>query len=178
MKTYISGKITGLELTEAQALFQAAEDVLRGTKCEPVNPMKIAPYNPDWEWHHYMAAYVEALFTCEAIYMLSNWADSRGARIEHAIAEQMGLKITYQRTDEIGLHEAPFAKFKKWLEKNAPTVCKMKRPFTIEEFVKIKKNFTSEQVMELCLQMDNWKELNKKNNSAYRTLLNWHNRGR
>ncbi len=89
---YISGKITGLSKTEAfelQPLELNEYDIV-------VNPMKLVPYNPDLTWHDYMVKDIEALLKCDAIYMLKNWGDSRGARIEYVIAKEMGLKIYFQ----------------------------------------------------------------------------------
>jgi hypothetical protein len=39
---------------------------------------------------------ISALLTCDAIYLLKNWGDSRGARIERAIALELGIKIIYE----------------------------------------------------------------------------------
>lgn len=97
MKTYISGKITGLEIPVAEKLFEHAElQVKQLHGGEPVNPMKILPYHPEHTYKDYMIADIKALFDCEAIYMLSNWRESRGARIEHTIAIEMGHKVFYQ----------------------------------------------------------------------------------
>lgn len=60
MKIYISGKISGTDLTETRKRFAA--DLLQ----------------------------------CKAIYMLQGWKDSKGARIEHYIATEIGIPITYE----------------------------------------------------------------------------------
>jgi Domain of unknown function (DUF4406) len=96
IKTYISGKITGLHIEEAKAHFEHAEQVLSALGHEVVNPMKIIPVKHDPTWADYMIADIKALFTCTHIYMLHNWRDSKGARIEHAIAVETGLKILHQ----------------------------------------------------------------------------------
>jgi hypothetical protein len=96
MKTYISGQITGLPLADAEDNFLFAEQYLNNMGMQPVNPMKILPYDPKHEWQDYMVADIKELFTCEAIFMLSNWTHSKGARIERAIAVELGLHITYQ----------------------------------------------------------------------------------
>lgn len=95
MKTYISGKITGLTLEDAEALFQQAEDHILELKYEPVNPMKLVPYNPDLTWKDYMIADIEALMRCDACFMLKNWTESKGAQLEHTIAQSLGLHIEY-----------------------------------------------------------------------------------
>ena len=96
MRTYISGKITGLDIEEAKKNFKEAEDQLTNIDLIPVNPMEIVPENKDFKWEDYMLADIKELFKCEAIFMLSNWRDSKGARIERAIAYEMELTIFYQ----------------------------------------------------------------------------------
>jgi hypothetical protein len=94
MKIYISGKISGIE-NQAEELFARAEKELLARGFQPVNPMSLN-HNHDKSWHSYMREDVKALCECEAVYMLSNWSDSKGAIIEHTIAMYLGLKIHYQ----------------------------------------------------------------------------------
>lgn len=95
IRIYISGQITGLDIKVAAENFEQAELKLAEVGHAPVNPMKIVPYDPEWTWEDYMVADIRALFGCEAIFMLSNWEQSKGARIEHAIATQMGIAVHY-----------------------------------------------------------------------------------
>ena len=94
MKIYISGKISGIE-KEAERLFSDAEAKLISEGNNPVNPMTLN-HQHDKSWHSYMKEDVKALCDCDAIYMLSNWTDSKGAIIEHTIAMYLGLKVIYQ----------------------------------------------------------------------------------
>ena len=96
-KIYISGKITGLTTEEIKSRFGNAELAIEIAGDEPVNPLKVAPYDPAHTWEHYMVEDIRALLGCNAILMLSNWQDSKGARIEHAIAKEMGLEIFYDK---------------------------------------------------------------------------------
>ena len=96
MRTYISGKITGLDIEEAKKNFKEAEEQLINIDLTPVNPMEIVPENKDFKWEDYMLADIKELFKCEAIFMLSNWRESKGARVERAIAYEMELTIFYQ----------------------------------------------------------------------------------
>jgi len=93
-RIYISGKISGIE-QQAEDLFQHAENELQLRSYEPVNPMKLN-HQHDKSWHSYMKEDVKALCDCDAIYMLSNWTDSKGSIIEHTIAIYLGLKVLYQ----------------------------------------------------------------------------------
>lgn len=95
MLIYISGKISGLEEGEYNHRFAVAEVLLWEVGHTPVNPVKLK-HDHDKSWESYMLKDIEALFKCQGIYMLSNWKLSAGARIEHAIAVERGMKILYQ----------------------------------------------------------------------------------
>lgn len=92
-RTYISGKITGLPGETARRLFAEAASSLSG---EVVNPMLLTPPVPEPTWTDYMVTDIAELLTCTHIFMLSNWRDSKGARVEHAIAVAMGMTVQYQ----------------------------------------------------------------------------------
>ncbi len=66
-----------------------------------------------------------------------------------------------------------YAKFKKWLADNAPTILKMSQPITKDEFVRLKQDFSVQYIMDLFLQMHNWKPLLSKCKSANLTFRNW-----
>ena len=66
-----------------------------------------------------------------------------------------------------------FKRFQEWLIKNAFNVTRMKEPFTIDEYLKLRQKLPKEQVLDILLKMHNWKPLLQKNNSAYLTLINW-----
>ena len=95
MRIYISGQITGLDIEVAKAYFKQTELQLKENGHTPVNPMEVLPYHPDHTWHDYMAEDIKALLYCEAILMLDNWTNSKGAKIEHDIAKGLGIKIFY-----------------------------------------------------------------------------------
>lgn len=98
-RIYIAGKITGLDLEDAFRTFEAAEVGIRERGHEPLNPMKLVDQDPDRFWAEDMLDAIEiVLVRAQAVYMLSNWRDSKGARIEHAIAEQLGLPIYYEES--------------------------------------------------------------------------------
>jgi hypothetical protein len=101
---YLSGQITGLHIVEAKGNFERAEmeaiklfSSVIGTndRLRIVNPMKI-DHNPNAEWEDYMEKDIAQLLRCRGIYMLTNWKYSKGARIEHAIALELGLPVIYQ----------------------------------------------------------------------------------
>jgi hypothetical protein len=96
-KVYISGQITGLEIDTARVLFAEAEKILIEAEKMPVNPMKEVPFNKNYTWADYMSKDIDILLKCDGIFMLTNWVNSKGARIEHYIAKEIGLKIYYHQ---------------------------------------------------------------------------------
>ena len=96
-RIYISGKITGLTYEEAKAKFNNTEIYLLAQGWKDIaNPLKckIFKRNDAWEWQ--MGSCLMMLMRCEAIYMQNDWKDSKGARIEHAVAKEMEIEIIYQ----------------------------------------------------------------------------------
>jgi hypothetical protein len=96
MKIYISGKITGLPIGIAKMMFSDAEKKIRQLGHIPINPMTWIPYDENKKWSDYMIEDIKLLFNAEGIYMISNWKDSKGARIEHNIAIETNKIIIYQ----------------------------------------------------------------------------------
>ena len=101
LKVYISGKITGLPIAEARAKFEKAEIMFKEKDLEPVNPFKVCKdiEGPYTTWEEYMVRDLEALLGCNAIYMLDNWGASKGARVEHAVAQALGLVVHYENSN-------------------------------------------------------------------------------
>ena len=97
-KIYISGAITGFEKV-APLLFEIAENKLESQGFEVVNPMTIE-HNHDLSWISYMRVDLKALLDCDYIYMLSNWRNSRGAKIEHDLAKELEIGVIFQSENE------------------------------------------------------------------------------
>lgn len=96
MKIYISGKISGLSFHAALVKFCETENMLRDKGfTDIVNPMKLH-LNTIKTWKEYMITDINALFSCDAIFMQPDWIISRGARIEYAIAKELGLRIIFE----------------------------------------------------------------------------------
>lgn len=93
-KIYIAGKITGM-IAEARLRFHLAEEILKEKGYTVVNPINL-PHQHDLEWESFMKECIKALCDCDAIYMLSNWRQSRGAMIEEQLAIELKLEIIYQ----------------------------------------------------------------------------------
>ncbi|WP_252214444.1 DUF4406 domain-containing protein [Clostridium sp. VAP41] len=91
MKVYIAGKITGLK--NYKEIFNKAENKLLSEGNQVMNP---AVLNEGFNYEVYMPICLTMLEVCDAIYMLSNWKDSKGAKVEHEYAKIQGKKIIYQ----------------------------------------------------------------------------------
>jgi hypothetical protein len=96
MKVYISGKISGLPMQSVEDKFQAHASLLDAKGYTPINPLDVSPFHESKQWHHYMGDDLAALLTCDAIYMLKDWGQSKGARIEYQVAKEMGLKVMFE----------------------------------------------------------------------------------
>ncbi|WGU70656.1 DUF4406 domain-containing protein [Capnocytophaga canimorsus] len=95
MKIYISGKISGLDIEQAKRNFDNAEQLISAIGLTPVNPFKNGlTLSHSWEQH--LLKDIENLMACDGILMLENWLDSKGARIENNIANEMGKVVLYE----------------------------------------------------------------------------------
>lgn len=60
-----------------------------------------------------------------------------------------------------------------WLKENCPIVSKLSKPLTFDEAEQVLAKHSWEFATNLFLDMENWKPLSKKSNSAYRTFVKW-----
>lgn len=88
-RIYIMGPMTGLPELNFPA-FKAEAARLRALGYDVVNPAEINP-EPGASWQACMKADIRELVTCDTLAMLPNWHGSRGAKLEHHIACQLGL---------------------------------------------------------------------------------------
>lgn len=95
MKIYISGKITGLPLEVAQTIFSNIEKQIHDAGHEPVNPMRLN-HDHDQSWESFMRVDIAELMTCDAIYLLKDWHESKGASMEHVIASQLHMPVFFE----------------------------------------------------------------------------------
>lgn len=93
MKVYISGKISGMPLDEAKKKFQESSYALLLEGHDPVNPIGTG----EKTWKEYLLEDIAILFDCDAIYMQKDWGQSKGARIEYAVAKELGLLIMHEK---------------------------------------------------------------------------------
>jgi hypothetical protein len=94
-RIYIAGGMSGLPDLNFPA-FHAAAAKLRAEGHDVVNPAEIDIPHPG-DWLAAMRADIRELVTCDAIYCLDGWWNSRGARLERKIAEGLGLEVINAR---------------------------------------------------------------------------------
>ena len=101
-KIYLSGlisdggKLSDGDIESNKELFFKAENSYSKKGYIVINPLKLHTIRRTWE--EYMFEDIRVLFSCQEICMLSNWRKSKGARIEFAIARELGIKIRYYQT--------------------------------------------------------------------------------
>lgn len=95
MKIYISGRITGLPLSEARQRFADAADLLNAIGFEAVNPLNNG-LDDKATWKEHMVADIRMLLDCDAIYMMDNWLESRGASVEYDIANRLNMDVWFE----------------------------------------------------------------------------------
>ena len=90
-RIYLAGPMSGLPGLNYAAFNEEAKR-LRALSYAVENPAE----NPEphcRSWLGYMRMAVRQLSTCDAVFMLPGWRNSRGACIEHQLAVGLGLEI-------------------------------------------------------------------------------------
>lgn len=90
-KIYIAGKVNGLQNYEE--IFAKAERNLVSRGYRVMNP---AVLGKGFDYEVYLPICLLMLQACDAIYMLSNWTDSKGAKVELEYAKAQDKTIIYQ----------------------------------------------------------------------------------
>ena len=103
MRIYIAGRITDLEPEEAANNFMFAEMRIERAGHVPLNPLKLvdqAETNADGSPRTYRQQLADALqimlTQADAVLFLSNWHESRGARIEMFTAGECGIPMYFK----------------------------------------------------------------------------------
>jgi hypothetical protein len=90
VRLYLAGPMTGLPELNFPA-FHAAAARLRESGYDVVNPAEIN-VDPSEGWAACLRKDIAQLVTCEGIALLPGWEKSRGARLEHRIATELGMR--------------------------------------------------------------------------------------
>lgn len=82
-------------MDDVKVRFADAKAFLDEIGFEAVNPLeKVLPDDAPWEQH--MVKDIELLCSCDAIYMMDNWTESKGAQIEYDIANRLGKDVWFE----------------------------------------------------------------------------------
>jgi hypothetical protein len=100
MKIYIAGKISDLDWSEVEKKFKEAADALRSAGHVALCPVEMFPENAVWDWAEYMLNDLRLIWNhADAVLMLSDWEDSKGARLERHAAQAGGKPVYYALED-------------------------------------------------------------------------------
>ena len=91
-KVYIAGKVSGLPYKEVKTRFDFMQFVLESNGFEAVNPLQVVN-NPKCEWKPAMRQCIKALMDCDALFLLSDVADSPGAKVEMGLACELSIPM-------------------------------------------------------------------------------------
>lgn len=89
-KVYISGPISGIDFGNRFA-FSCARSALELCGYEVIDPSEVQ-LSDAATWADYMKADLKLLLDCDYIYMLEGWENSKGARLERELAENLGIE--------------------------------------------------------------------------------------
>lgn len=92
---YLAGPMTGLPEHNFPA-FHAAAAVLRERGHQVVSPAEVnAADVGKWAWEQFMRVDLALLVKCERIAMLPGWQQSKGAKLEHHVATEIGMPVDF-----------------------------------------------------------------------------------
>lgn len=102
-RIYISLPITGHDEKERRNYANRIAAILqvKFPTCEIINPFclgdELIKEDPlrEYTWNDYMEKDLAELVNCDTIYMCGGWENSKGCRIEHKTAVELGLEICY-----------------------------------------------------------------------------------
>ena len=100
MKIYVAGKVTGEDRDKCRYKFGYNATRLRDQGHMVVNPFAMLDdLRGVFDKEAEMTICFAAISVCDAVYMLSDWHESEGAKMEHEFALNHGKKIIYQAAE-------------------------------------------------------------------------------
>jgi hypothetical protein len=98
-RCYIAGPITGIPEKIYKNAFEAAKRHIQASgNFIPVSPVELNHVH-DNTWEAFMKVDLRAMLTCQAIYMLDGWENSKGATIEWQLAGILGMEVFYENNE-------------------------------------------------------------------------------
>jgi len=102
MRIYIAGKITGLDPDVVERNFEETAAWLTRRGHLALNPFELVDQTAGRSYEEYLAdALAIMINAADAVYMLDNWADSKGARLEFYLARRLYKPIYH------AIHQVP-----------------------------------------------------------------------
>lgn len=94
-KIYIAGKVTGEPIPECTMKFVSAQVALERLGHIAVNPLAVVG---DWKcpWDLAMRKCIVALMDCDMVFMLDDYKNSPGAKLELSIAEALHIPVLHE----------------------------------------------------------------------------------
>lgn len=92
IRVYIAGPMTGYPDFNRPAFFAKAKE-LREQGFHVENPAE--NHAPCGTWEGYMRLAIGQIITCSRMVMLPGWENSRGATIEHKLALDLGMLVSF-----------------------------------------------------------------------------------
>lgn len=86
---YIAGKVTGLDPVDYEAKFNLAKAKLEQNDFHVINPCDFI--GPEVNWKTAMRMAFILLCSADHIYLLADWEDSRGAKMEFELSIELGI---------------------------------------------------------------------------------------
>ncbi|MDH6367537.1 MULTISPECIES: DUF4406 domain-containing protein [unclassified Breznakia] len=95
MKIYLAGPITGTD--DYVERFKEVEESLTNPGVEVVNPVT----DEHLDYEEYIIRGLKMLAECDWIFMLDDWENSKGAKLEYQYAKTVGKRIVFQGDDDM-----------------------------------------------------------------------------
>ena len=90
-RIYIAGPMSGIP-DHNRPLFHKTAAALRGRGYYVVSPAEMFEHT-DRSWDFYMRHAIQAMLTCNVLFLLPNWSSSKGAKLEHQIAWALEMPL-------------------------------------------------------------------------------------
>jgi hypothetical protein len=97
---YIGGPMSAIgPPTWNYPAFHAKAAELRAKGIRVINPAELHAPDPNRSWSWYLRRDLAQLVKCSDLVLLPGWRGSRGAQLEHHVAQALGMNITYPPED-------------------------------------------------------------------------------
>ena len=102
-RVYISGAISGHDIEDRKCAFKKCAESFKRKGFKSVSFLDNG-LSQDASYEAHMRADIALMLTCDSVYMMEGWQNSRGAKMEHDVAEICGLEIFYEKEvrNEVG----------------------------------------------------------------------------